>query len=116
MSLPVRFWSFIRKVYSLIFAGLLVVTSTGWAQDDFQTRELMTLKFIDTQKIDVLLFYQQRTENNAKEFSFSQVSPQLKMDFWKNLSLGLNYSYINVKIGDEFKFHHRLELEANPHW
>jgi hypothetical protein len=95
---------------------LSILSSRGWAQDDFQTRELFTFKFMDTRKVDFLVFSQFRTQDNAKDFSFAHVSPQLKFDLWKNLSLGLNYSYLNIKVDDEFKFHHRLELEADPHW
>jgi len=112
MRLPVK------KIFFLgvsIFWGWLIL-GTAWARDDFQTRELYTLKFIDTQKLDFQTFLQFRRQNDARNVTFYHLSPQLKYDAWKNLGLGLNYSYINLEIGDEFRFHHRAELEANPHW
>lgn len=104
------------RICSLMFLAAGLISSPVLAQDDFQTREILTLKFIDTKKIDFQIFNQFRTQNNAKDLNFYHINPQLKFDVWKNLALGLNYSYINLVIDDEFKFHHRAELEANPHW
>ena len=91
------------------------------ASDDFPYRSLYTFKIIDTSKIDFLLHAQARLKNNAKDLSFSLVSPQLRLDVHKNLTLGFNYTYLNTTVTnssaeEEFKFHHRLELEFNPHW
>ncbi len=110
-----------RRTAWLIFQ-LLVFVSPTWAKDDFQYRSLMTLKMVDTQKIDFVLFGQGRLIHDAKDVGFYSLSSQLKFDLWKNLSLGFNYTYLNVKVNNpvagrsEFKFHHRVELEANPHW
>ena len=101
---------------------MLALPSHSWARDDFQTRELLTLKLIDTRKVDFALFNQLRMNHDAKDINFYLVSPQLKFDLWKNLGLGLNYSYVRVKSDradgshTEFRVHHRIEPEVNPHW
>lgn len=101
---------------------LLFFPAQSFGEDDFQYRQFLTLKLIDTKKIDLVLFNQLQVNHDAHDVSFYLISPQLKFDFWKNVQLGLNYSYVNVKVfnsaagRDEFRFHHRLELELNPHW
>lgn len=96
--------------------------SLAWARDDFSYRQLLTVKVIDTKKVDLVLFNQLYFNHDAQDISFYHVSPQLKFDCWKNLQLGLNYSHVNLKVfnpragREEFRWHHRLELEANPHW
>lgn len=92
------------------------------AADDFQYRQLLTVKLVDTKKVDFQIFSHMRMQNNAKDINFFFVSPQLEIDLWKNLSVGLNYTYANLKSFNpaagrgEFKIHHRCELEVNPHW
>lgn len=106
----------------VIILFFLFLPSAGFARDDFQYRQLLTLKVIDTKKVDLVLFNQMRLNHDAHDVSFYSTSPQLKFDVWKNLQLGLNYTYLNVKVfnpaagRNEFRYHHRLELEANPHW
>ena len=109
-------------IYSLILTGPLVFTPMSWAQDDFQTRHLFTFKLIDTKKVDFQFFNEVFTNHDAHDFNFYSISPQLKFDFWKNLALGLNYTYVRVKSDradgshTEFRVHHRIEPEVNPHW
>ena len=106
----------------ILFAGLVLFPAIVWARDDFQYRQLLTVKFVDTQKVDFSIFSQMRMNHDAEDINFFLVSPQLKFDAWKNVALGLNYTYVNLKIfnpaagRDEFKFHHRCELEVDPHW
>jgi len=106
----------------LIVLFLFCLPTRGLAEDDFQYRQLLSLKVIDTKKVDLVFFNQMRLNHNAQDVSFYLMSPQLKFDFWKNLQLGLNYTHLNFKAfnaaagREEFRFHHRLELEVNPHW
>ncbi len=92
------------------------------AEDDFQYRQMITVKMLDTEKLDLSMQGQVRFNHDAQDVSFYLVSPQLKYDLAENLTLGLNYSYVNFKAfepsagREKFKFHHRLELEVNPHW
>ncbi len=105
----------------IIFLFFLITTPV-FARDDFQYRQLLTIKLIDTKKVDFVLFNQMRLNHDAHDVGFYSMTPQLKFDFWKNLQLGLNYTHLNFKAfnaaagRDEFRFHHRLELEVNPHW
>lgn len=106
----------------LIGLLLLIFPPAAFARDDFQYRQLLTFKVIDTQKADFLLFNQLRLNHDAQDVGFYSITPQLKFDLWKNLQLGLNYTYLNTKVSntaagrDEFRFHHRVELDASPHW
>jgi hypothetical protein len=105
------------NIFLFLFAAKNV-----WAKDDFQYRQLLTVKMVDTEKVDFSVFSQMRMNHDAQDINFFLVSPQLKFDAWKNLALGINYSYVNLKgfnpaAGrDEFKIHHRCELEVDPHW
>lgn len=109
------FW-FLGLALFLAFAGRC------WAEDDFQYRQMITVKMVDTEKLDLSMQGQVRFNHDAQDVSFYLVSPQLKYDLTEHLTLGMNYSYVNLKIfnpaagREEFKFHHRLELEVNPHW
>ena len=111
-----------RHTILLIVLFLFLLSTDSFAQDDFQYRQLLTVKVIDTKKIDFVLFSQLRLNHDAQDVGFYSISPQLKFDFWKNLQLGLNYTHLNFKAfnaaagREEFRFHHRLELEVNPHW
>ena len=113
MKKIIIFWN----IFLFLFAAKNV-----WAKDDFQYRQLLTVKMADTEKVAFSVFSQMRMNHDAQDINFFLVSPQLKFDVWKNLALGLNYTYVNLKgfnpaAGrDEFKIHHRCELEVDPHW
>lgn len=106
----------------VLFLGIAGGMTNVWARDDFQTRQLVTLKMIDTKKIDLSLFNQLRMVHDAEDINFYQISPQLKYDAFEHVAFGLNYSYVRLKsfnpaVGrNEFKTHHRCELEVDPHW
>ncbi len=110
------------KVLCLSILFPVLFASAGFARDDFQYRSLYTFKLIDTKKFDFVLFNQFRMIHDADDINYYSISPQMKFDLWKNLSLGLNYTYLNLKVNNdtagrsEYKFHHRVELEVNPHW
>ena len=112
-----------RHFYNFILlTGLLLLPSIVWARDDFQYRQLLTVKLVDTQKVDFSIFSQVYMNHDAQDINFVHISPQLKFDVWKNVALGLNYSYVTPKVfnsaagRDEFMIHHRCELEVDPHW
>ena len=106
----------------VIILLLYFLSAPAFARDDFQYRQLLTVKLIDTKKIDFVLFGQMRMNHDAEDINFYLISPQLKFDLWKNLQLGLNYTHAGLKLfsagagRDEFREHHRLELEVNPRW
>lgn len=108
------------KKHILLAAIFLFLTSPLKAEDDFQYWSLYTAKIVDTEKIDFNIHGQARFFNDVKDFGLYFISPQLKLDFFENVSLQANYTYLQVKsntggnLGDDFKYHHRLELEANP--
>jgi len=58
--------------------------------------------------------------NPISGIGFFIISPQLKYKLFDYLNLGLNYSYIELKVNNsaagrsELNFQHRVELEANP--
>ncbi len=111
-----------KIILTLVFLFFILSERNVWARDDFQYRQLLTVKLVDTKKVDFSIFSQMRMNHDAQDISFYLISPQLKFDVWKNVALGLNYSYVNLKVfnsaagRDEFKIHHRCELEVDPHW
>ena len=111
----------LKSLFTL-FLLFFVFSSPCLARDDFQYRSLYTFKIIDTKKIDFSLFNQVRFFNDAQDVGFYSISPKLQYEWMKNMSLGLNYTYLQTKVfnktagREEFKFHHRVELDANPHF
>ena len=49
---------------------LLLLPARSFARDDFQYRQLLTLKVLDTQKVDLNLFNQLRLANDANDVGF----------------------------------------------
>ena len=112
------------KNISILFVLILFVFFCGVcdAEDDFQYWSQYSVKIVDGEKIDLITFADLRIQEDASKLGLYLLSQRLKMDFWKNLSLGLNYTYLssrNTKPGavkDDYNWQHRLELEANPSW
>ncbi len=100
----------------------MALTPAIQAEDDFQYWSQYSLKMIDTEKIDWSIYTEGRFYNDAKDVGLYLVSQKIKYDFFKHLSLGTNYTYLQFKTNNtvasrsEFKYQHRAELEINPHW
>ncbi len=75
-----------------------------------------------TEKVRLSLFSQYRTYHDLKDSQFYFSSLKLKYRALSHLDLGVNYTYINVKVNNtaagrsEYKFQHRAELEGIPFW
>lgn len=75
---------------------LLMNSDPVWAKDDFQYRQIVTVKMLDTETLDFSLQGQLRLNHDAHDVYFTLVSPQLKYDLTKNLAFGLYYTYLNT--------------------
>ena len=110
------------KVIVIIINILFLFAEPLFARDDFQHWSQYLFKTIDTKYIDLFTWVDMRLKDDATTLTNAEVSEKAKFDFWKNLTLGLNYTYLNSKVSsrlagrDEFKFTHRIEPEMTPHW
>ena len=110
-----------RKII-LTIGILFIACGPVLARDDFQYWSQYLFKTLDTKYVDLFTWVDMRLKDDATTLTNAEVSEKVKFDFWKNLSLGLNYTYLNSKVSsklagrDEFKFTHRIEPEMTPHW
>jgi hypothetical protein len=112
------------SLLALLILTVLFAVNVPWAraEDDFGFWQQIDVKTLDTEKIDLSTYGEWRLRQDASDLTYWQASEKLRMDFWKNLGLGLNYTYLNTKsyntrLGhDEMLYHHRIEFEAIPHW
>jgi len=110
------------RIIFLLMAGCFLLKSDAvFARDDFQFWNQLQVKTLDTKYVDLLTLIDNRIKDDATTLGVSELSEKIKYDFWKNLSLGTNYTYVSAKAfsassgRDELKFQHRLEFEVTPH-
>ncbi|MCA9407990.1 MAG: DUF2490 domain-containing protein [Candidatus Omnitrophica bacterium] len=102
---------------SLFF--ILNLIQPALARDDFQYWSQYSFKMYDGKFIDLVTFAELRMKEDTTKAGLYFISERLTFDYFKNFQMGLNYTYLNTRkttIDDDFKFHHRFELEGNPHW
>lgn len=102
---------------------LFIFTPPVFSEDDFQYWSQYSLKAIDTKYVDYVSYGELRFFiDDVSDFSYWQTTQRLIFDPFKYLSFGTNYTYLetltkNSKMKqEEFKHHHRLELEVNPQY
>lgn len=113
-----RFWK------TVVLTGSLLVAFNvpAHARDDYQYWSQYMFNLVDQGKWHFGLFTEGWMYNDAGNFSYYAVSPKLKYDAWKYVSLGMNYTYQEAKSFNtveghsEFKYTHRWEWEVNPHF
>lgn len=92
------------------------------AEDDFQYWSQLSLKVLDTKKVDWIIFSEGQFKNDAEDTNLYFISNRFKYDFIDHLSLQTNHTYLQSKRNTPsagralFYTQHRLELEANPYW
>ncbi|MBP9865276.1 MAG: DUF2490 domain-containing protein [Candidatus Omnitrophica bacterium] len=109
-------------VLVLLVLSVFTCAETLRASDDFQSWNSMQLKVVDTKYVDYVTYGELRLTNDAGKLGFWQTTQKLQYDFFKYLGLATNYTYLESEVANakqtrnEFKYHHRFELEANPRW
>lgn len=111
-----------KKVIFFAILILVVCSMPVMAEDDVQYWSQYSLKAIDTKHVDYVSFWDLRFTDDLSDFSYWQATQRLIFDFIPYLSLGTNYTFLEEQVAnsktkeEEFKHHHRLELEINPHY
>ncbi len=111
-----------KRLVLTAWLSLFLFCGIAFAEDDFQYWSWYTAKIADTEKIDFSIYADARFFNDTEDLGLYLFSPQVTYDFWKNLTLKTSYTNIQVKSNNpaasrsEWKFQHRVEIEANPHF
>ena len=113
-----------NKVMRMLLTGVLsafLIFGPAWASDDTQSWSRLTLKTWQQGPWSLSTYGDLRLMDDVSESRLYLVSEQLKYRWLQNMDLGVNYTYLESKARrawgpEEFKYQHRLELEANPGW
>ncbi len=101
---------------------LFIFTPLVFSEDDFQYWSQYSLKAIDTKYVDYVSSGELRLIDDVSDFSFWRTTQRLIFDLFPYLSLGTNYTFLEEQVinsktkEEEFKYHHRLELEVSPQY
>ncbi|MCB9799624.1 MAG: DUF2490 domain-containing protein [Candidatus Omnitrophica bacterium] len=111
-----------RRVIAILFLCLVCFMPVGLAQDDFQYWSRYSIKLLSNELFDFTNYWEMRGFEDASSLGLWYTSQKLQIHPVKNLSFGINYTYLEFEAADaaqktnEFKYQHRFELEATPHW
>lgn len=111
-----------RKAFFLSLFLLALWPIRAGASDDLQSWSLWTLETHRAGKFSVLTHGQVRIVDDVQDAGFFLISERLRYRFSERWDLGVSYTYLENEIEDrtkkteEFKYQHRLEVEANPRW
>lgn len=103
----------------LIAATLLAAATVQAAEDgDWQTWNFASVKYLDTEKLDLVAVGQFRLRDDFSEFSHFTLSQRVQFDPRPWLGLSLNYTYLHTlpASADDFVDIHRPEFEITPRW
>lgn len=111
-----------KRISIFLILMLIVMVQHVHAEDDFQYWSGFSTKVVDTEHIDLTTLVQLRLKEDASKLGLYFISEKLTFDYFEHLGLGINYTYLETRAtaststDKDYKTHHRLELEANPHW
>ena len=103
------------KRWFFLFLFLFVLASGARAEDDFQSWNQVSLKVPVTDKVSLTTFMDARLTEDVRELGIYYFSERLNVKASEHWTLGLNYTYLLSRSGDEYRKQDRVELEANPH-
>lgn len=110
------------KRMMILWIALVLCMPAALAADDFQYWSRYSLKLFANDKVDFTNYWEMRSFDDASNLGLWYTSQKLQIHPFKYLSFGMNYTYLESEVSDakkrtnEFKYQHRLELEASPHW
>lgn len=86
--------------------------------DDFGTWYALSLKMIDTRRVDVVGTAEARFYEDSRELLQYRLTPRLVVDPSRYLRTTVGYTYLPTRRSDadEFIDQHRLEIELTPRW
>jgi hypothetical protein len=99
-------------------AGLAVcVTATSArADDDFHTWQTVTLKWLDTQCVDLTTAVHIRFTDDSSEFALWRIDQAVSTDPLPWLRAGVAYRYTEAKTpAGDWRYQHRGEFQLTPH-
>ncbi|MEN3942370.1 DUF2490 domain-containing protein [Prosthecobacter sp. SYSU 5D2] len=116
MTSPVPIW---RCLWIVIVLSVFAMPAGRAADDgDWQTWNFTSVKYLDTEKLDLVAVGQFRFRDDFGDFSHGTLSHRIQFDPQSWLGLSLNYTWLHtLPLGtDEFVDMHRPELEISPRW
>ncbi len=107
-----------KKVKLIVIAvtALSIYLGPLQGKDDFQTWQEFLLKVHDSPRLDMYLFGQTRIGEDSTRRQLALISPKLHYAVNSNLTLAVNYTYLDIKTPAcaYTTSQHWLEFEANP--
>ena len=103
---------------TLALSILLGFSTAHGADDDWQTWNFLTVKYLDTAKLDLVAVGQFRFRDDFSDFSHATLSQRFQFDPQPWLGLSLNYTYLHTLppgAGD-FVDIQWPEFEITPRW
>lgn len=103
----------------MVFIALFM-TGTVAAADDWQYWSRTTLDLWRKDRLKLSTQFETYVMEDVSEFKHYQLSQRLGYNWLDNVDLTAGYTYISsetsLRLMEEFRYQHRLELEINPHW
>jgi len=111
--------TFLRISRRLGVTGLICGLALGAAvrADDFQTWQTLSLRWLDTQTVDLTTALQTRFYNDSSDFSLRRIGQVLSSDPLPWLRVGVAYRYTEAKdSAGAWRHQHRGELQVTPRY
>ena len=107
------------KINILILGFVLLTMLPLQARDDQQYWSWYLFNLYQRPKFKVSTYAEFRLQNNLNQPKLTLISPKVYFPVNKNLTFVTSYTYMNVLraapiADDEYRYQHRIELEANP--
>ena len=107
--------SILRLLGATVLAASLTATC-AWADDDFQTWQTVSLKWLDTQYVDLRTAVHTRFTDDSSAFSLWRIGQALSTDPLPWLRAGVAYRYTEAKLSaGDWRHQHRGEFQLTPH-
>ncbi|PIQ85052.1 MAG: hypothetical protein COV74_10670 [Candidatus Omnitrophica bacterium CG11_big_fil_rev_8_21_14_0_20_45_26] len=111
------------KRFILCLIGFIVIAiPSSLARDDAQYWSQYSIKWLDTKYVDLVNFWDVRFTDDWSHVGLWFTRQQVRINPWKHLGFNVAYTYLETEVQNaaktqnEYKYHHRLELELNPSW
>jgi hypothetical protein len=102
---------------ALVVLLLLDETTTARADDDFQTWQTVSLKWLDTKYVDLTTAVHTRFTDDSSDFALWRIGQAVSTDPLPWLRAGVAYRYTEAKdSAGDWRHQHRGELQLTPHF
>lgn len=112
----------LHKLAAVLTICLFTQAPAGRASDDLQYWSRYTVKTHSYDRMELATYFEGRLSEDVSQDALYQLSEQLRYKLRDDLDLGLNYTYLEQRVvhsktkDEEFKYHHRAEIEVSPRW